>query len=68
MPVPRPKPYWTLPSFVPTIALPFVVGAYASWLMNDRSASVFLVRSGLFGYQLSAPLIDSQTRFVPAIM
>ena len=27
VPVPRPKPYWTLPSFVPTIALPLVVGA-----------------------------------------
>src|SRR5438067_13416459 len=27
VPVPMPKPYWTLPSFVPTIALPFVVGA-----------------------------------------
>src|SRR5438093_4492491 len=36
--------------------------------MNERSWSVPLVRSGLFGYQLSAPLIDSQTRFVPAIM
>jgi hypothetical protein len=27
VPVPKPKPYCTLPSFVPTIALPFVVGA-----------------------------------------
>src|SRR6266446_4122520 len=36
--------------------------------MNDRSPSVPFVRSGLFGYQLSAPLIDSQTRSVPAIM
>jgi len=36
--------------------------------MNDRSASVPLVRSGLLGYQLSAPLIDSHTRYVPAIM
>jgi hypothetical protein len=68
VPVPSPKPYWTLPSFVPTIALPLVVGAYVSWLMNDRSASVPLVKSGLFGYQLFAPLIDSQTRYEPAIM
>src|SRR5436190_15435727 len=36
--------------------------------MNDRSPSVPFVRSELFGYQLSAPLIDSQTRSVPAIM
>jgi hypothetical protein len=36
--------------------------------MNERSASVCFVRFGLFAYQLSAPLIDSQTRFVPAIM
>ena len=36
--------------------------------MYERSPSVPLVRSGLFGYQLSAPLIDSQTRSVPAIM
>src|SRR3954466_4443568 len=39
VPVPGPKPYWTFPSFVPTMALPFVVGAYASWLMYERSAS-----------------------------
>src|SRR5436305_6122977 len=36
--------------------------------MNERSPSVPFVRSGLFGYQLSAPLIDSQTRYEPAIM
>src|SRR5581483_4370730 len=36
--------------------------------MCERSPGVPLVRSGLFGYQLSAPLIDSQTRYVPAIM
>src|SRR3954466_6316138 len=36
--------------------------------MYERSPRVPFVRSGLFGYQLSAPLIDSQTRFVPAIM
>ena len=36
--------------------------------MYERSPSVPFVRSGLFGYQLSAPLIDSQTRWVPAIM
>src|SRR6266542_2648172 len=36
--------------------------------MNERSPSVPFVRSGLFEYQLSAPLIDSQTRYVPAIM
>src|SRR5438128_10946245 len=36
--------------------------------MNDRSPSVPLVRSGLFGYQLPAPSIDSQTRYEPAIM
>src|SRR5690242_13380133 len=39
VPVPRPKPYWTLPSFVPTTALPFVSGAYVSWLMYDLSPS-----------------------------
>src|SRR6478609_4780598 len=36
--------------------------------MYERSPRVPFVRSGLFGYQLSAPLIDSQTRSVPAIM
>jgi hypothetical protein len=36
--------------------------------MNERSPSVPFVRSGLFGYQLLAPLIDSQTRYDPAIM
>ena len=35
---------------------------------HARSASVFFVKVGLFGYQLSAPLIDSQTRLEPAIM
>src|SRR5919108_1982442 len=36
--------------------------------MNERSPSVPFVRSGLFGYQLLAPSIDSQTRYDPAIM
>src|SRR4051794_5701169 len=36
--------------------------------MYERSPSVPFVRSALFGYQLSAPLIDSHTRLVPAIM
>src|SRR5438034_8714057 len=36
--------------------------------MYERSPRVPLVRSGLFGYQLFAPLIDSQTRYEPAIM
>src|SRR5436189_5954198 len=36
--------------------------------MYERSARLPFVRSGLFTYQFDAPLIDSQTRYEPAIM
>src|SRR3954470_11607935 len=69
-PVPMLKPYCTLPSLVPTITVEERGTAKASWLMNERSARVFLVRLGLLAYQsvgVVAPLMLSHTRLLPAI-
>src|SRR4051794_29876056 len=73
VPAPRPRPTWTLPSFVPTIARLDVAGEYASWLMYERFPSDAFVRfAGLLTYQLVRPPVSaltfSQTRTVPAIM
>ena len=66
MPVPRPKPIQTLPSFVPTIASLDHLGEYLTWLMNERLPSVCLVMfcvAGLFvTYQLAVFMVGVAAR------